>query len=349
MKKYYLPGEYEKQKATVLLFPSRTDVWRKNGVPAAEMIVGLANIIADYESVILGILPELYDSVIATYKFNENVKTVKMEYDDSWPRDSVSSVVVGEKSYIASYQFNAYGGELYSSWDNDNSLDEQIATIFNYEIKNCPVTLEGGNMLPDGNGTLFAVKDAIVNDNRNPQMTVAEIEQHLKESTHCEQIVWIPRGLKYDETGGHVDNILAFADSKTLLISYTDDVNDEQYEVVQEIFNIVSEVRNTDGEKYNIVKLPIPPIHYRTEDECEGMVEVEGSFPREQGDCVLETYINFALVNGAVIVPQFGISLDDEALEIIANVFKDRKVIPFNAREATLGGGGFHCLTKHIN
>lgn len=345
-----LPAEFEKQRAAVLLFPSREDVWRKHCDPIRRMMVDLANVMARYQPVILGVLPELMDIARNNYSYDENVTLVEMKYNDCWSRDTVSSVVLGDEPHIAAFTFNAYGGELYTPWDDDDRLDYKIGELFGYPVKDCPVVLEGGNFLPDGHGTLFAVKDAIVNDNRNPDLSIEEIEKRIKDATGTEQIIWLPRGLAYDETGGHIDNVMAFADKETVILSWTDDKNDPQYEIVREAEKIIKSARSLEGKEYKIVHLPIPPIYYRTEDDCADIIEADDSFARLVGEPVLDTYVNYAIVNGAIIVPQFNNGeLDKMAIDILKNVYRDMDVIPFYSREASLGGGGLHCLTKHIN
>lgn len=348
--KYGLKGEYEEQRATVLLYPYRDDIWRKNCEPIAEMIVKLANEISAFQPVILGVLPSLMKKVKGKYTFNEGVTLTSMEYNDIWARDSISSLVYKENGEILeSFGFNAYGGRLYHPWNKDQSLSKQISSLFGYEYHEVPIVLEGGNIMPDGNGTIFLVEDAILNDNRNPGLTKEKAEKLLKDITLSKQIVWLPHGVVNDETGGHIDNVMAFADKDTLLLSWTDDPSNEHYEAVRSIYDILRSAKNIDGKAYHIVKLPIPKIYHRTKDDSDGIEYAEGSFSRLEGDPILDTYINFALVNGAVIVPQFHIELDQVALDILKNVFPDRKLIPFYSREASLGGGGLHCLSKHIN
>ena len=344
-----LPGEFEKQRAAVVLFPYRKDVWRADCKPIRDFMVGLANIMAEFQPVVFGVLPELMDFAKANYTFHKNVKLIPVKYNDCWSRDTVSSVVLGDQKYITSFRFNAYGGELYQPWDDDDALDYSFSKEFGYPVKECPLCLEGGNFSPDGNGTLFCVKDAIIKDNRNPQFTPEQVEQLLKQATCSKQIVWIERGLLEDETGGHVDNVLAFVDSHTILHSWTDDKNNPQYQIVREIEKTLLNARDVDGNAYKLIRLPLPDMYYRTKEDSDGIIDEDGSFPRKEGEPVLETYINFALVNGAVIVPTYGVERDKEALEIIAKAFPDRKVIAYNGREASLGGGGLHCLTKHIN
>ncbi len=344
-----LPGEFEKQRAIVMLFPSRNDVWRKNCKPIRESMVSLANILSEYVPVIMGVLPELMDVAKNEYSFRDDVELVKMNYNDCWSRDSISSVMLGDEKYISAFGFNAYGGELYADWGDDERLDYTISKKFGYPVRKNPLTLEWGNILPDGNGTIFAVKDSILNDNRNPNLSLEEIEQILIDATSSRQVIWLDRGLDGDETGGHIDNIMAFCDPHTILLSYTEDKSNPHFEITHEIDSYLSTVKNADGEPYKIIHLPIPGFYYRTDDDSNTIVDESGSFPRKEGDIILDSYINFALTNDVVVVPQFGYDLDKEAIKIIENAFPDRKVIPLDGREATLGGGCFHCLTKHIH
>ena len=344
-------GEFDKQKYTMFLLPYRKDIWRCSAKPIQEVIVNLANIVAKYEPVILGVLPSLKGYLLNNFKLDKNIIVLEMLYNDAWPRDSVSNIVFDEnnKPFIYSYGFNAYGDHLYYPWDDDEKLDQQLADFFKYPLKKSPITTEGGNMITDGNGTLFVVEDALVNPNRNPGMSKEEVEKNLKESTGCKQIIFIPRGLDFDETGGHVDNLIAFVDSKTMLISWTDDKNNEHYDRVREIEPYLLNARNINGEKYNIIHLPVARITKRNEEDCKGIIALDGSFPREVGDEVLNTYVNILIANGVVIVPKFDLPEDEEAYCIIKEAFKGRDVIQIDGKEASLGSGGFHCLSKHIN
>ncbi len=57
--------------------------------------------------------------------------------------------------------------------------------------------------------------------------------------------------------------------------------------------------------------------------------------------------MNFLIVNGAVIVPQYGDEYDSLALEQIQEMFPDRKVVGVETTEIIYGGGSIHCVTRH--
>lgn len=56
--------------------------------------------------------------------------------------------------------------------------------------------------------------------------------------------------------------------------------------------------------------------------------------------------MNFLIVNGGVIVPQYGDKNDALALEQIQAMFPDREVVGVQTREVVYGGGNIHCITQ---
>jgi agmatine deiminase len=58
-------------------------------------------------------------------------------------------------------------------------------------------------------------------------------------------------------------------------------------------------------------------------------------------------YINFYLVNGALLMPEFGDRrADRNAKEILGGLFGDRDIIQLNIDNIAAGGGGIHCTTQ---
>ena len=56
--------------------------------------------------------------------------------------------------------------------------------------------------------------------------------------------------------------------------------------------------------------------------------------------------MNFLIVNGGVIVPQYDDEYDELALQQIGEMFPDRKVVGVRTREVAYGGGNIHCITQ---
>jgi agmatine deiminase len=47
-----------------------------------------------------------------------------------------------------------------------------------------------------------------------------------------------------------------------------------------------------------------------------------------------------------VIVPQFGVPEDEQALRLLGGLFPQHDVVGIYSREILLGGGNIHCITQ---
>lgn len=339
-----MKADFKTHQGTVLLYPTREDVWRKHAGPIAETVMNLAAQISQFEPVILGVLPEAEESLL--HQQCGQARIEPMFYNDIWVRDS-GAVSAGD--HFVKMGFNAWGGDegLYGDWSLDQTVPEQMSKLLDLPLVESLLTAEGGNLVCDGQGTLVSIKSSFCNPNRNPQFDVNEIESLLKKDLQLEQIVWIEDGLAYDETGGHIDNLCAFADEKTILLAWTDDPQNPQYQIVRNAYSVLANAHNAAGVPFDIVKIPLPNCFQRTEDDCDGLIFVEGSKKRLVGEIIQPSYINFAFVNAGVILPVFGDPADETVRALFEKIFPERKIICFPAREILLGGGGIHCITKN--
>ena len=58
------------------------------------------------------------------------------------------------------------------------------------------------------------------------------------------------------------------------------------------------------------------------------------------------SYANFYIANGLVLVPVFNDKNDRLALNILAEVFSDREVVPIYCGDLIWGFGAIHCMTQ---
>ncbi len=342
-----MKADFSHQCGTLLLWPSRRDVWRAGAVPIAKTVVQLALAIAEFEPVLLGYSPNIDPKAVGLAALkHKNITVCPLPYDDIWARDT-APVPTGDR--LVRFNFNAWGGEegLYADWQNDLALPHAMADRLKIPLDSCPLTLEGGALATDGAGTLIAVKKTICNDNRNKGLSQQEIEAELKAALALEQIIWLDEGLALDETGGHVDNLLAFADERRILLAFTEDKESPQYQTVRAAERVLRGATNTRGQPYEIIKIPLPRAFRRTAADCEGLAAMRGSKSRSEGELIQPSYINFVFANGAVILPTFDDPADGEVLTLFEKIFPKRKIVPIPAREVVLGGGGLHCITKN--
>lgn len=124
---FYMPGEYEEQERTWILWPHRSDVWRCGAKPAQKVFTEIIKTVARFQPITVGVNAEDFPAVCEIFDGVENVRVIHMEYNDSWIRDPGPAFLVNDNGEVAlsHFHFNAYGGfidGLYFPWDKDASI-----------------------------------------------------------------------------------------------------------------------------------------------------------------------------------------------------------------------------------
>ncbi len=346
----HMPAEYAPHDHCWMLWPVRPDVWRDNAAPAQEAFARVATAISQFEPVTMGVLPAQTASARALLP--PQVRVVEMVYDDAWARDTGPTFVVNDKGGLAGvdWAFNAWGGReegAYFPWDKDEQVARQILELAGAERLVTEMILEGGSIHVDGEGTLLTTAECLLNPNRNPDLTQAQIEQTLQDYLGVRHIIWLPRGLYLDETYGHVDNIACFARPGEIILAWTDDQADPQYEISHEAYAFLAGVRDVHGRGLTIHKLHQPtPMHITPEEAAGIQVNAEAKH-RHEARRMGGSYVNFYLPNGGLVMPAFGDEKYDQlAQQTLADIFPERKIVPIYSREILLGGGNIHCITQ---
>ena len=337
--------EFIKHRGTIIMFPSRGDIWRENAYHMQKYIIDLVNIISKFEHVYLFCEPKNYNKV--SFLANQYITVIQAEYDDIWARDiSPTFIYSYGKTKCIDWKFNAWGGKkqaAYFPWENDNAFATVVSSYFGYENIKIPLVCEGGAILSDGNGTLFTTKSVLCNSNRNPFKTKESIELVLKNSLNINRVIWLNQGLVNDETNGHIDNILTIVRPGEICLSWTDDTANPNYKRVREIFDVIQKEYNG-----KIYKIPLPELQYLTDEEAKGLDSNDNSINRVQGMVLPASYVNIHFVNGGVIIPAFGSPWDQVVYDLYKEIFFDREIIQVYSREPLIGGGGIHCLLRDI-
>ena len=67
-----------------------------------------------------------------------------------------------------------------------------------------------------------------------------------------------------------------------------------------------------------------------------------------KGKLLAASYLNFIVLNGAVLVPNFGQSKNyATALEIISDCFPDREIVAVDCSDIIKEGGALHYMSQH--
>lgn len=348
---YYMPAEFAQHEGCILIFPHRRDSWQNGAYAARKAFAEVINIISQSEKVTVCARYEDYDA--ARFMLPERVRVIEMESDDSWARDVAPTFVTNGKEIRGiDWGFNAWGGltdGLYFPWDKDNKMARKLCDVLDKDSYDCrSFILEGGSIHSDGEGTIMTTEACLLSKGRNPLMSKEEIENKLKDCLGAEKIIWLPNGIYQDETNEHIDNMCAFTAPGEVVMAWTDDQDDPQYEMCIRTLQVLQQECDAAGRHFRIHKLPLPKPVTITQEECEGLDDMNGEPTRVAGERLAASYVNFYISNRHVIVPQFGDEHDNTALKILQELFPTRKAVGVYARDILIGGGNIHCITQQI-
>lgn len=350
---FYMPSELAEHRCTYLLWPEREDNWRYNAEPGQAAFLEVIKTIAKYEPVVVGVNKSQYLHLLEMNL--PNVQIVEISNNDSWVRDTGATFVIDGLGHMRAidWKFNAYGGlvnGLYFPWDQDDYIAPKMAAIEGVDYYHLTdFVFEGGSVHSDGEGTVLVTEETLLDPGRNPDMTKEQIEAKLKDYLGAEKILWIPQGIYMDEdTNGHVDNICQWVAPGKVVLAWEDNQDDPQYARSKAALDYLESETDAKGRKIEVVKIHVPNPVLITKEESEGVDVVEGTFPRNEGDRLPASYINYYNCNGAVILPVFHDEHDQEAIDTLQELFPDKVIEPIYAREILLGGGNIHCITQQV-
>ena len=348
---YRMPGEFERHSGCWMLWPERPDNWRLGAKPAQAAFAAVATAIAGSEPVTVGASAAQFAN--ARRLLPARVRVVELSSNDAWMRDVGPTFVVDARGGVrgVDWRFNAWGGlrgGIYFPWDLDDAVAHKVLEVEGRDRYRAPFVLEGGAIHVDGQGTVITTEECLLNPNRNPHLTREEIERLLGRYLGIETVVWLGRGVHLDETDGHVDNLCAYVRPGEVVLTWTDDRSDPQYEVSRDALERLMQARDARGRRFKVHKLTQPGPLRMTRGEAGGVDVVEGSQPRTAGARLAGSYVNFYVGNRRVVVPLLDPRRDGAALRKLRELFPRREVVGVPGREILLGGGNIHCITQQV-
>ena len=251
---------------------------------------------------------------------------------EPWCRDHGPIFLVCEregrrKRAVVDWGYNAWGGK-YPPFDLDDAVPQHVARLRGLPLFSPGIVMEGGALDVNGRGTLLTTKSCLLNPNRNPHLTQAEIERFLRDYLGVRQIVWLGDGIVGDDTDGHVDDLSRFVSPTTIVTVVEADPADENHAPLRENLELLHAARDPEGRPFRIVELPMPR---RLEHE---------------GQRLPASYANFYIANGIVLVPTYRDPHDGRALDILRREFPEHRVIGIDSTELIWGLGSLHCISQ---
>ena len=348
---YRMPGEFEAHSGCWIAWPERPDNWRLGAKPAQAAYAAVAEAINHSEPVTMAVSDAQFEHCRSV--LSPSIRVVEISTDDAWIRDMGPTFLVDDAGGRrgVDWHFNAWGGlkgGLYFPWDRDDRAAAKVLEIEHADRYRAPIVLEGGSIHVDGQGTVMATEECLLNPNRNPELSREQIEQVLFDHLGVEKMIWLGQGVYNDETDGHVDNLACFARPGVVLLTYAEDESDPQHAISRDAEQRLQAATDAHGRSIEVIRLPSPGPIAITAEEAQGVDSVAGSLPRRADDRLAASYANFYLGTKRIVFPLLDDRYDEQAAEVLRGCFPDRDVVGVPAREVLLGGGNIHCITQQV-
>jgi agmatine deiminase len=327
-----MPAEWQPHTCCWMAWPCNAAIWANGLYIARVNFAQVVRAILEFEPVSLLVRPE--DRAEAYRLCGEQVTYWEYPLDDSWMRDFGPTFVVDKNPVGDSggglagidWQFNGWGKYPHES---DRHVASHLLEQLQLPRIEAPLVMEGGAFHVDGEGTVLVTEQCLLHPNRNPTLDRAAIEELVLRHLGAERMIWLPRGIADDDTDGHIDEIACFVAPGVVLALVGSDRNDIDYMPLQNNLSILRESTDARGRRLEVVTIQQPaPV-------------IKG------GGRLSQSYVNFYIANGGVVIPAFGDHRrDEQARGAIGELFPRRKILQVQARELAYGGGNIHCITQ---
>ena len=266
------------------------------------------------------------ESLLADF---HNIRVVIQPTNDTWIRD-YGPLCVDIDNCIThlNFRFDAWGGKYDAMLDDavSQALEEQH--LFGCGMRQVPLVLEGGAIETDGDGTLMATRGSIICEKRNRGMDQFRIEETLSRLLGIRHFLWLDfDGLHGDDTDGHIDTVVRFANPETLLYA-TCSPQHPDHAKLRQLESQVLALRMPDGKPYRTLPLPCPGLH----QDADGRI-------------LPASYANFLITNKQVLQPVYAQKNDAKVMDIMRELFPGREVVAIDSRALIAQNGSIHCAT----
>ncbi|MGP7794788.1 agmatine deiminase family protein [Sphingomonas sp. CLY1604] len=314
------PAEWAPHAAVWIGFPSHADLWQEDLDPARDEVVAFARAVhADGRGERVILVAADAEAGLAAERLAPFAEVVVEPFGDIWLRDTAPILLADGEA--RDFDFNGWGGKY--DLPGDDTIGLRLGQSIGARVGYCNWVLEGGAIDGDGAGTVVTTEQCLLNPNRNPTLTKADIEARLREDLGFTRVVWLGDGLLNDHTDGHVDNLARFVGENWVALPEAAE-NDPNWQVYQ------NAERAARAAGLEVVTIPSPGRVLRDEE------------------VVPASYMNFYIGNAAVVVPVYGTDNDAAAVAAIQALFPDREAIGLRADHILTGGGSFHCISQQI-
>jgi agmatine deiminase len=337
---FRLPSEWEKHEATWIGWPFNKEDWPGKFSPIQWVYAEIVRKISQGEIVRIIVNNDKHEKeakkVLKSVGVDKGqIEYYKLETDRNWLRDAGPQFVKNNKGEVNLIDFNFNGWAKYDNYKKDKNIPGFISKKLKLPIvagmyNDHPVVFEGGAIDINGKGTLITTEECLMDPDvqvRNNNFTKQNYEEVFSTYLGIKNVIWLGKGIKGDDTHGHVDDLCRFVNPHTLLVVSEENEKDYNFLPLKGNCERLQHAVLENGSKPEIVKLPMPsPVIFK-------------------GERLPASYANFYISNSVVLIPTFNDKKDREAIGIISEFFPDREVCGIHAVDLVWGLGTLHCLT----
>ena len=295
---FYLPADSARLGRVWLAWPEAQ--------PLQDTVARLVGIMAEFAQVTVVAAPARERAARAAV--GSKVEIVALPCHTARLRDIGPALLIDGKGGAAAvdWRFNAWGGRQAL---DQTDRDFAHALLGHAEVRRfrAPLTLESSAFTGDGQDTVLALAPAVFDPARNPDLSRLEAFAIFQQWLGAGRVVWIEQAHPADTLACDVRAVAAFAGVGRILVSRAAD-SQPHAEVLAAIIRDLARVRDGQGNHFEIIPLPAPPA----------TAAASAAAPM--------SYTGFLPVNGAILMPAYGIPSDDEARDILSEIFPQQPV-----------------------
>ncbi|WP_327738633.1 agmatine deiminase family protein [Streptomyces nojiriensis] len=328
---FRVPIEDVRHTRTWMAWPDSTSIWGNTLSGVQQDIALIARTIAKYEPVY--VCANSGSAAKARSMCGSTVTVIStIPVDDCWMRDTGPVFRTNGSGGLDAVGLNFNGWGKKQAHSRDSLVAGRIASYVGVPFTAAALVGEGGAIEQDGAGTLMATRSSLVNKNRNPGKTQAQIEAAMLAAYGASKVIWFDGVKGQDITDDHVDATSRFLTPGRAAVQMPlASDNDVYAKDARQQYQILSASTAADGTRMTVDQIQGPDYN-----------KIRSANPD-----FLASYANYYLCNGAVISAHFGDTRADAAAKAtLARLYPGRTVEQLNIDRLGTGGGGIHCVTQ---
>src|SRR5689334_15361235 len=241
---YRMPAEWEPHAGTWFTWPRPEGIsfpGKYETVP--PVYAALIRNLVEVEEVHINVWNAEMEAWVRGLLGKEKVPLARVQFHhfpsyEPWCRDHgpiflVRDVGGKHERAIVDWGYNAWGGK-YPPFDLDDAIPQHVARLVGLPLFSPGIVMEGGSLEVNGRATLLTTESCLLNPNRDPYLTEAQIERHLHDHLGVVNILWLGDGIVGDDTDGHIDDLTRFVNANTVVTVVEPDPADENHEPLRE-------------------------------------------------------------------------------------------------------------------